>query len=75
MRLVLALATTLAALSAGSAQAAAPGDWNPREQQAVVRSGVLPVLGDGEFHGERAVAGARRATRCTRSRCASSCRP
>ncbi|HEX7299326.1 MAG TPA: NlpC/P60 family protein [Solirubrobacteraceae bacterium] len=51
-------ATIAALLMAGPAAAAAPrGTWDRHEQRVVAHAGVLPDLDDGDFHGERPVAG------------------
>jgi cell wall-associated NlpC family hydrolase len=42
-----------------SAHAATRGDWNAAQQRQVAKAGVLPRLGDGRFHGERALTGAQ----------------
>ena len=64
MRRALALGSVLAslALAPTPATAAVPpalGSWNPVDQQRVVRSGLMPLLEDGDFHGERPVAGSQ----------------
>lgn len=63
MRRVPTLLPLVAALAlAGPATAKEPvtlGNWNLADQEAVANADLLPVLEDGEFHGERAVAGAQ----------------
>ncbi len=63
MRRALTLATTLVALAlAPGAAVGAPvtlGNWDRAEQRTVARAGLLPALEDGDFHGERPVAGSQ----------------
>jgi cell wall-associated NlpC family hydrolase len=51
------LATAIAVLLLAAPAAAATGDWNRRDQRAVVQAGMMAPLDDGDFHGERALAG------------------
>jgi cell wall-associated NlpC family hydrolase len=51
-RILAAIACALVAAPAATAEAATSGNWDKREQRAVVRAGVLPALAGG-FHGER----------------------
>ena len=53
------LGTAIAVLLiAAPAQATTPsGTWDRHEQRLVAHAGVLPTLEDGDFHGERLVAG------------------
>ncbi|MEN3280158.1 MAG: peptidoglycan DL-endopeptidase CwlO [Solirubrobacteraceae bacterium] len=55
------LATTIAVLllAAPAAAARRPGDWDRHEQRAVAQAGVMAPLDDGEFHGERPIAGSQ----------------
>ena len=53
------LATTAALLLVSSPAAAATGTWDRRDQHAVVGAGLMAPLDDGQFHGERPVAGAQ----------------
>jgi cell wall-associated NlpC family hydrolase len=55
MRLL--LATALAVLLFAAPAAAATGSWDRRDQQAVAQAGLMAPLDDGQFHGERPVAG------------------
>lgn len=61
MRRAATLATTLIALAlapqASAKQPVTLGNWNVADQRAVDRAGLMPALEDGDFHGERAVAG------------------
>jgi cell wall-associated NlpC family hydrolase len=52
------LATAAAVLLISSPAAAATGTWDRRDQHAVVEAGLMAPLDDGQFHGERPVAGA-----------------
>jgi cell wall-associated NlpC family hydrolase len=56
---VLLLVTAIAALVLPAAAAAATGSWDRRDQRAVVDAGLMAPLDDGEFHGERPVAGSQ----------------
>jgi cell wall-associated NlpC family hydrolase len=51
------LATATAALVFAAPAAADTGNWDRRDQRAVAEAGVMAPLDDGEFHGERALAG------------------
>jgi cell wall-associated NlpC family hydrolase len=55
------LATTIAVLllAAPAAASRRPGDWDRHEQRAVAQAGVMAPLDDGEFHGERPIAGSQ----------------
>src|SRR3954452_23304381 len=59
MRLFRAAVAAIAAVAATAvsapAHAATLGNWDRHEQRAVVKAGLLPKLGDGVFHGERAL--------------------
>jgi cell wall-associated NlpC family hydrolase len=55
MRVLLAIA--VAALVLAAPAAAATGGWDRRDQRAVVEAGLMAPLEDGEFHGERPIAG------------------
>jgi cell wall-associated NlpC family hydrolase len=51
------LATAAAVLLVSSPAAAATGTWDRRDQHAVIEAGLMAPLDDGQFHGERPVAG------------------
>jgi cell wall-associated NlpC family hydrolase len=51
------LATAAAVLVVASPAAAATGTWDRRDQHAAVEAGLMAPLDDGQFHGERPVAG------------------
>jgi cell wall-associated NlpC family hydrolase len=51
------LATAAAVLLVASPAAAATGTWDRRDQHSVIEAGVMAPLDDGQFHGERPVAG------------------
>lgn len=53
------VAAVVALTAAPSAHAATRGSWNLAEQERVAAAGVLERLGDGRFHGERALTGAQ----------------
>jgi cell wall-associated NlpC family hydrolase len=53
----LAACLVLLVLMPGAAAAHTLGNWNPGEQRAAVRAGVLAPLGDGRVHGERPLSG------------------
>ena len=57
MRGLLATATAVLLLAAPAAAATGRGDWDRRDQRTVVEAGVMAPLDDGEFHGERPLAG------------------
>jgi cell wall-associated NlpC family hydrolase len=59
MRALLATATAVLFLAAPAAADDGRGDWNRGDQRAVVGAGLMAPLDDGEFHGERAVAGSQ----------------
>ena len=58
MRALLAIATFLL-FATPAMGATGRGDWDRRDQRAVVEAGLMAPLDDGEFHGERAVAGSQ----------------
>lgn len=47
----------LSLLLPATASAHTLGNWNPGEQRAAVRAGLLTRMGDGRVHGERALTG------------------
>jgi cell wall-associated NlpC family hydrolase len=51
------LVSAIAALVLAAPAAAATGSWDRRDQRAVVEAGLMWPLDDGQFHGERPVAG------------------
>jgi cell wall-associated NlpC family hydrolase len=57
MRRLLATATAVLSIAAPAAAATGRGDWDRRDQRAVVEAGVMAPLDDGEFHGDRPLAG------------------
>jgi cell wall-associated NlpC family hydrolase len=57
MRALLATAAAALLLATPAMGATGHGDWDRRDQRAVVEAGVMAPLDDGAFHGERAVAG------------------
>jgi cell wall-associated NlpC family hydrolase len=57
MRGLLVTAIALLLFAAPAAAATGRGDWDRRDQRAVVAAGVMAPLDDGEFHGERPLAG------------------
>lgn len=64
MRRALTLATTMLTLAVAVPGATAKepvtlGNWDRAEQRTVDREGVMSVLEDGEFHGERPITGAQ----------------
>src|SRR3954471_14997838 len=52
---IAAVAAVAATAVSAPAHAATLGNWDRHEQRAVVKAGLLPKLGDGVFHGERAL--------------------
>ena len=58
MRRLIALTFALAAVSS-PASAATLSSWDRGDQHVAARAGLLPVLDDGEFHGERRLTGAQ----------------
>src|SRR3954469_21648042 len=58
MRRLIALTLALAGLST-PASAATPASWNRGDQHVTARAGLLGVLGDKRFHGERPLTGAQ----------------
>src|SRR4051794_38679723 len=52
---LLALAVLLPAPAAGAAVVPTLGDWSRAQQEVAVDDGLLADLGDGPFHGERAL--------------------
>jgi cell wall-associated NlpC family hydrolase len=59
MRVLLGAVLAALVLTAPAAAATRPGSWDRGDQRAVARAGLLPALPDGQFHGERPVAGAQ----------------
>jgi cell wall-associated NlpC family hydrolase len=57
MRAIFATATIVLLLATPAMGATGRDDWNRRDQRAVVDAGVMVPLDDGEFHGERPMAG------------------
>jgi cell wall-associated NlpC family hydrolase len=51
------LATAAAVLFVASPAPAATGTWDRRDQHTVVQAGLMAPLDEGQFHGERPVAG------------------
>jgi cell wall-associated NlpC family hydrolase len=58
MRRLIALTLALAGLST-PASAATPASWDRGDQHVTARAGLLGVLGDKRFHGERPLTGAQ----------------
>jgi cell wall-associated NlpC family hydrolase len=58
MRVLLGIAAAVLLLAAPAA-ADTSGDWDRGDQRAVVEAGLMAPLDDGEFHGERAIAGSQ----------------
>ena len=58
MRALLAIATFLL-FATPAMGATGRGDWDRRDQRAVVEAGLMAPLDDGQFHGERAIAGSQ----------------
>jgi cell wall-associated NlpC family hydrolase len=57
MRILLATAIAVLLLAAPAMAASERGSWDRRAQHAVVDAGLMAPLDDGDFHGERPVAG------------------
>src|SRR4051794_41626525 len=54
-----AIAVTALLAFASPASAASRGAWDRSDQHAAAQAGLLHVLDDGAFHGERALTGAQ----------------
>jgi cell wall-associated NlpC family hydrolase len=57
MRALLGAVLAVLLTTSPAAAAPTPGTWNRGDQRAVTQAGMLPVLDDGAFHGERPLAG------------------
>jgi cell wall-associated NlpC family hydrolase len=59
MRALLGAAIAALVFAAPAAAAPRPGTWDRGDQRTVRQAGLMASLPDGQFHGERAVAGAQ----------------